>query len=91
MWAGSTHKNLDATLLPPPSRIHIFFDIGMEGVPVEELYAEIPNDWKALRACLRCSLIKSYTQVPNSFSNLHFISQFHSSMRMDVKIVHSYE
>lgn len=29
----------------------------------DELYAEIPSEWKGLRACLRCSLIKTYTQV----------------------------
>jgi hypothetical protein len=34
---------------------------------VEERYAEIPSDWKALRACLRCSLVKSYTQVAHLF------------------------
>ena len=30
---------------------------------VADLYADIPIDFKGLRCCLRCSLIKSYEQV----------------------------
>ena len=29
----------------------------------EYVTAEIPEEFKALRACLRCSLIKTFTQV----------------------------
>ena len=29
----------------------------------EILTAEIPDNFKGLRACLRCALIKTYTQV----------------------------
>jgi hypothetical protein len=56
----------------------------MEERTVEELYAEIPTDWKALRACLRCSLIKSYTQVTRTRVSPLIPSSF---MKVGVKIV----
>ena len=30
---------------------------------VADFYADIPVDFKGLRCCLRCSLLKSYDQV----------------------------
>jgi hypothetical protein len=60
----------------------------MDERTVEELYAEIPTDWKALRACLRCSLIKSYTQVDQD-SNISKSTSliFFSFMKVVVRIV----
>jgi hypothetical protein len=35
---------------------------------VTDYYADIPVDFKGLRCCLRCSLIKSYVQVSEGVS-----------------------
>ena len=43
---------------------------------VEYQTAEIPEEFKALRACLRCSLIKTFEQVCTLKFRLHFWNIF---------------
>ena len=38
----------------------------MAAVDIEDTFAEIPNDSKGLRACLRCSLVKTFSQFLDS-------------------------
>ena len=52
---------------------------------VADLYADIPVDFKALRCCLRCSLVKSYTQFfENGCENCEFLGMDGSKRMIDL-------
>ena len=43
---------------------------------IADYYADIPIDFKGLRCCLRCSLLKSYEQVKDAKQIRNIISVF---------------
>jgi transcription elongation factor SPT4 len=49
-------------------------DTEANGGNIEDTFAEIPNDAKGLRACLRCSLVKTFSQfLDNGCENCEFL------------------